>query len=133
MLALSVGIPRFAAALTALLGGVACGGVTALGTESDGSPPLDGGDATTDDAKLEHDASGDATTDDACATVGVGAGVESCCSGKLCRGECSPFDECVCHGSGAVGGCPAGAACCKNPWFKPHTPTCNAPQDCAPD
>lgn len=132
MLALPVTPCSIAAVVAALVACAACGGATEREVR-DTSPPPDGGaDTSVTDAGLDGFLEGDAPADDDCATVGTGVGLESCCHGKLCRGECSPAGDCVCYGSGAVGGCPSGAACCKSSGFKPHTPTCNAPEHCAP-
>lgn len=133
MLAVPVTSRAIAAAVAALVACAACGGATEREVPDTSASPDGGYDGAVTDAGLDGFLETDAPADDGCATVGTGVGLESCCHGKLCRGECSPAGDCVCYGSGAVGGCPPGAACCKSSGFKPHTPTCNAPQDCALD
>lgn len=125
-----------------------CGGLT----DVDGAGPRHeagiGGDVGSGhDAGIGGAAAGDAGMNDAaghdggvpeapdpCADVGKGPGMQVCCAGQLCRGECSPKDECICYGAGAIGGCPPGAACCKMLVNGlPYGPVCVGPQDCIPE
>lgn len=111
-----------------------CGGMTeADETTTTGDSGVESSVPATD--STTSDAAGDgpdaADAEDPCATVGSGPGLEACCGGELCRGECSPGGECICYGAGAVGGCPVGAACCKALINgQKFGPICAAPQDC---
>jgi len=43
-----------------------------------------------------------------CADVGKGPGIETCCSGEYCNGQCDLQGDCVCGGQG----CTVGNLCC---------------------
>jgi hypothetical protein len=115
-----------------------CGGLTGAsqshpgseaGTAVDALPPQDGelGEVAATEA-------GPADAPEPCAAVGKGPGLEACCGGQFCRGQCGMQGECVCYGAGAIGGCPPGAACCKTLVNgSPYGPVCVGPQDCIPD
>lgn len=115
----------------------ACGGVTAsAGADADsgdtsgtGGTGVDGGSGDAEKPPASDASGGDAG--DACSNVGSGPGLEACCSGQPCRGECGPKGECVCYGAGAPGGCPSGAACCKTIINgNIYGPACVAPSAC---
>ena len=102
------------------------GGDANLGSDVSLPPPGDGGtkdtgpgssgDSGTDDTGLVPSDSGevgpeaqpDAKT---CASVGQGPGIDSCCGGQYCNGECNQ-GTCFCEGTSFFHGCPAAAVCC---------------------
>ncbi|MEZ4224658.1 MAG: hypothetical protein R3B13_27150 [Polyangiaceae bacterium] len=120
--------------VVALLTCAGCGGATSSdynGTEREaGTDAAVAPDATGDAGPLS-DSAVDSGSDSAnsCALVGKGPGVETCCEGKLCHGECtSGWYPCKCAGSV----CPATAACCVIELSPGNVqgPYCVAPEDC---
>ncbi len=101
--------------LGGLLGGATVdGGVIDAGQGSDASlpPQVDAGSEDTGPALVDAGTGGpDAQGDATCGSVGQGPGVDSCCGGQYCNGECN-HGTCVCFGTSTFAGCPAAAVCC---------------------
>ena len=96
---------------------IACGGLAApdvANNDASRDQDADGagqGDATgVSDAAQEQQEKDSASTEGGCSLVGSGPGLETCCNGQMCHGECNPAAVYACSCNGSV--CPPNAACC---------------------
>lgn len=109
----------------------ACTGTTRYETVHDsGVPDVAWDAAVAGDADADSVTAVDAPADAlpaACAEVGKGPGIESCCNGQLCHGTCDQYDgKFVCQCEMAPN-CPPTGACCR---FPNGVYWCVAPEDC---
>lgn len=71
-------------------------------------PPLtDASSETRDTAAIDSAEVGHPRT---CDDVGKGVGIETCCDGGFCAGECNEFGYCLCPGTSIA--CPETTVCC---------------------
>lgn len=99
--------------VTALSACAACGGVTSPGgSVADLDAGLDASgtlDAAADTSPVDSAEDSAADAKNGCDLVGKGPGLETCCEGKLCHGDCSSgWYPCTCD----TAVCPQTAACC---------------------